>query len=301
MKTTLISAFTSLVTFLVIPAYSCEKKPCVSTQAEVTVPVDWSHCREKPGGMTVLIYSDAGVLVQDRVTPDVSQATFRLQPGTYRAAVFPYSREEWRSLTVSGLQDLDAVTVSPTAAEPSPFAAASGAPFTVPAGAERMRIPPLVPEDKVQLLLIRVVVDGLPMLGRMSGGLSPARPIHPFGERFPLTEQEATVPLPDGAWGRDSIAFCRRGWLGPPDSLRIIRLRMARKDGSVAVDTAIDIRGRISPEGVLTLGDRDGERFRIRGGSGGFEADIEGWAPGEQTEITLHTATQAYHNLIQTF
>lgn len=287
MKTSLTSALTTLVTLLVIPAFSCEKEPGIPSQAEVTVPVDWSRCREKPDGMTVLIYSDAGILVKDAVTPDVTQATFRLLPGTYRAAVFPYSREEWSSLTISGLSKLESATVSPTASDPAPFASASGRPFTVQAGTQRMKIPPLVPEDKVHPILIRVIVDGLRMLGRISGQLSPACVIHPFG---PGCIPEEGIPLPDEIWGRDSIAFCRRGWLGPADSLQTLRIRMSRKDGSEAVDTVIDIRGRISPEGILTLGDRDGERFRIRGGGGGggFEADIIDWTPGEDTEITLH-------------
>lgn len=290
MKTTLISALTTLVTFLVIPAYSCEKKPGLSSQTEVTVPVDWSRCRETPLGMTVLIYTDAGVRVQELVTSDVSKATFRLPPGTYRAAVFPYSREEWHSLTVSGLSGLETARVSPTAAAPPPFACASGAPFTVQAGMTHMLAPQLIPEDKVHLLSIQVVVDGFHLLGGISGSLSPACSM-PLFTRGCFLDQ-SPIRLPDGEWGRDSVAFCRRGWLGPPDSLRTIRLKLSRKDGSVAIDTAIDIRGRISPEGMLTLGNREGERLRIRGGNGGgFEADIEGWTPGEETEIILRAHT----------
>ena len=300
MKTTLVSAFTTLVTLLVIPAFSCEKKPGLSSQTEVTVPVDWSRCRETPLGMTVLIYADAGMLVQDQVTPDVTKAVFRLPPGTYRAAVFPYSRQEWNSLIFSGLSDFRSATVSPTATNPSPFASASGAPFTVQAGAERMRTPPLIPEDKVRPMLIRVVVEGLRALGSISGSLSPSCAIQPFGTGLTLLENEA-IPLPDDEWGRDSVAFCRRRWLGPPDSLHTMHLRMAGKDGSTVIDTVIDIRGRISPDGMLTLGDRDGEQFRFQGGGGGFEADIEDWVPGEETEITLHGHShdkQAYYPTI---
>lgn len=286
MKASLASLLAILITPLVVPAFSCEKRPGMSSMTEVTVPVDWSRCREVPRGMTVLIYAETGVLMQERVTPDVKEAAFRLPPGVYRAAVFPYSREEWSSLSVTGLSDLHTARVSPTDAEPPSFASACGQPFTVPAGAERLQTAPLIPEDKVRPLLIRVAVDGLPRLGHLSGRLSPACILDPFGNEYSFSDG---IPLPDDGWERDSVALCRRSWLGPPDSLRAIHLLMARRDGSVAVDTVIDIRGRISPDGVLTLGDREGERFRIRGGGGGFEADIEDWTPGEETEIILHS------------
>ena len=299
MKASVFTILSGLVSLLVTPAFSCGKqlREIPGPGVEVRIPVDWSLAEEVPQGMTVMIYSCEGPLVASRVTADVSGATFRLGAGTYRAAVFSYSAGEWKSLSLRGLSDWRSASVSPTDAEPGAFASAGGVSFVIREGdllsGERISLPTLFPEEKTRSLRGRIRVRGIQYLKSVSGSLSSPcrlRLFTPGMER----EQDRNVRLPEEIWIKDSLVTCTRRLLGPPDSLCTLRLRMKGKDGT-AVDTLISVKDRIlsAREGMscLTLGERDGETFAFKGGSGGFDAEIGGWTPGEETEIILHSFT----------
>ena len=299
MKASVFTVFTGLVSFLVTPAFSCGKYPKETSgpAVEVRVPVDWSLSGEVPQGMTVLIYSSEGSLKASRVTADVSGAAFRLGAGTYRAGVISYSEEEWKSLSLRGLSDRHSASAFPTDAEPGPFACSCGAAFVIREGdlltGGPITIPPLRPMELTSRLLVRIRADGIRHLRSVSGTLfSPCR-VRLF-EPACARDTEHNVRLPEEIWAADSLVSCTRRLLGPPDSLLDLRLRMEGKDGTV-IDTLIPVRDRITScadgTACLTLGAREGERFRFRGSSGGFDAEIGGWTPGEDTEIILHSFT----------
>lgn len=298
MRVHLVSVLSVLVTVLVIPAFSCEKRPFSEPQgpsAQVRIQVDWSLCRETPQGMTVIIYSAKGKAVRSQVTAETGGISLRLPPGTYRSAVFSYSVPEWKSLDISGLDSWEQAVATAGDTEPSILSCGSGSLFTV---TERDALegtvvtpPVLYPAEIVHKIHITVLVEGLRHLKAVSGSLSPQIRQYPlYRPQPPEMERERPFPLPSEAWFSDTAIHAERHFLGVEPVFSEIHLTLTERNGKTVADTVIGIRDRLIPtdkgDCLLTLGDRPEERFRLKGG--GFSAEIDGWEQGGETEFILH-------------
>ena len=291
-----ISSLLSVILPGILTAFSCEKNVAGAargTLSDVEIRVDWSLCREVPEAMTVLIYTEDGRLLQSKTTPETSCVHFQLPVGTYRSGVFSYSVSEWKSLSLEGLERWETARAVPSGGRPSILACTGGSVFSVTESDiwSGKAIPPpiLYPADIVHPLHIRILIGGIKHLGSIGGSLSPAYSSYLFNQTS--HPREGVLPLPDAEWTTDiETASTLRNMLGPPDSLETLHLRLTLRDGSIATDTTLDIRGRVTAgeDGFrLSIGDRPGETFLLHSPGGGFEADISDWTPGEETEIIL--------------
>ena len=273
------SAILSLLLWLVIAA-SCEQAFAGAsvTGEEVEIRVDWSACRERPHSMTVLIYKEDGSLLRSKTTPETDHIRFLLPEGTYLCGVFSYSLPEWESLSLQGLERWDEACALPSEAAPSLLACAG----------DTMRTgKPLIlhPREVVFPLRLEVRIDGIRHLGNIHGSLSPAcgMPLFAAGE----VVVDGAFPLPASDWVcEEGAATISRNILGSPERLETLHLSILLPGGKVAVDTTLDIRGQVrgqlSKGYALSVGD-----FALHSPGGGFEARIEAWLPGEETEFFL--------------